>query len=83
MSNLKQKYHHDYSFWKRIHKILVAEYMTENKNDPWFEYNPYEFVNWVQDRYGFIIAKDEHGLFTSEYFLIDSKKFSIFEIKFA
>lgn len=79
----KLKHRHDYQFWKRIHKILVSEYISENKNDPWFEYNPIEFTNWVVDRYGFMISKDENGLMTSEYFLIDQKKFSLFNIKFS
>lgn len=81
LSNLKNC--HDYKFWKRIYKILVSEYISENKNDPWFEYNPIEFATWVRDRYGFMIAKDENGLMTSEYFLIDQKKFSLFNIKFS
>lgn len=49
-----------------------------------YEYNyPDNFIEWVEDTYGFIVGTDHMGNYTTEFKVVDEQKYTVYLLKYS
>jgi hypothetical protein len=61
-------------YWRRL-RLAMSDFKYKDVKD-------YNFKNWMLVQWGLEIELDENGSYTSNYFVIDDKKYMLFMLKY-
>lgn len=69
-------------YYKTLKRVWLEFGEVCTEEDYKYRY-PDNFVEWVEETYGFKVTTDHMGNFTSEYTVVDEPKYTMFLLKYS